>query len=164
MTKQKQFVEMAHKEVENHSCYLWGGQGESVLKTLPETIVKKETSQENAGRVLALVSKFVKVFEMGKAKYFDCSGLVTWCLQQMGLIKGDYTANKIYNELCYAIQKEDLKGGDLCFKSDNGKMVHVGIYSKKHGVIEAAGRDLGVVERPIDANKWTSYGRLRCLK
>ncbi len=164
MTKQKQFVELAHKEVENHSCYLWGGQGESVLKTLPETIVKKETSQENAGRVLALVSKLVKLFNMALAKYFDCSGLVVWCLQQMGLIKGDYTANKIYNELCYAIQKDELKGGDLCFKSQNGKMVHVGIYSKKYGVIEAAGRDFGVVERPIDADKWTSYGRLRCLK
>ena len=155
---------MAHKEVGNHSCYLWGGQGESVLKTLPETIIKKETSKKDASRVFALVSKFVKSFDMTKAKYFDCSGLVVWCLQKMGLIKSDYTANNIYNILCYAIKKENLKDGDLCFISQNGKMVHVGIYSKKYGVIEANGRETGVIERPITANNWTTFGRLKCLK
>lgn len=164
MTKMKKLVELAHHEVEVGGCYLWGGQGEGVLNTLPEVVVKKETSAENAGRVLRLVANRVAKMDMSKAKYFDCSGLVVWCLQQMGLIDKDYTANGIYNELCYAIQKDQLKGGDLCFVVKNGRMVHVGIYSKTYGVIEAAGRDVGLVERDIKQNTWTVFGRLRCLR
>ena len=165
MTKQRQFVELAHNEVVNNSLYLWGGQGESVLTTPPEKVIAEETSLENAGRVLVtLGEKLKKKIAMKNAKYFDCSGLVVWCLTIMGLIKGDYTANDIYNKLCYAIPRDKLKGGDLCFKSSNGRMTHVGIYSKKYGVIEAKGRDYGLVEGKLDKSKWSSYGRLRCLE
>ena len=165
MTKVKDFIERAHQEVVNNSLYLWGGQGEDVLRMPPEDILKKETSNTNAARVLAaLSSKIGKGCDVIDAKYFDCSGLVVAILNAMGLIQGDFTANEIYNKFCFAIPREKLKGGDLVFKSQNGRMTHVGIYSKKHGVIEAAGRDLGVVERPINANNWNIYARLRCLQ
>lgn len=165
MIKTKDFVERAHAEVLNKSLYLWGGQGEGVLSTPPEKIVAMETSLENAGRIFVTLGNRLKSGQdMKKAKYFDCSGLVVWILTCMKLIKGDYTANEIYNKLCYAIPREKLKGGDLVFKSRNGRMVHVGIYSKNYGVIEDAGRDEGVVEKPLNANKWTSYARLRCLQ
>ena len=165
MTKQKDFVERAHKEVLNNSLYLWGGQGEAVLKVPPEVILNMETNNTNAARVLAALSgKVGKGCDMSNAKYFDCSGLVVALLNNMGLIQGDFTANEIYNKFCFAIPREKLKGGDLVFKSQNGRMVHVGIYSKNYGVIEAAGRDLGVVERPISSNSWNVYARLRCLQ
>ena len=165
MTLQKAFVEFAHKEVLNNSLYLWGGQGEFVLDQTPEYVIKKETNNTNAARVLTtLANKVGKGIDMTYAKYFDFSGLVVWLLTFLELITGDYTANDIYNKLCYAIPREKLKGGDLVFKSQNGRMVHVGIYSKNYGVIEAAGRDEGLVEKPLDANKWTSYARLRCLQ
>ncbi|MBR4891346.1 MAG: C40 family peptidase [Clostridia bacterium] len=165
MTKQRQFVELAHNEVINNSLYLWGGQGESVLTLPPEQVILAETSLENAGRTfVTLGEKLKKKIAMKNAKYFDCSGLVVWCLTKLGLITGDYTANDIYNKLCYAIPKEKLKGGDLCFKSTKGRMTHVAIYSKSYGVIEAKGRDYGVVEGKFDESKWSTYGRLRCLE
>ena len=157
------FIELAHREVMNKSCYLWGGQGESVLSTAPKQVEKMETTKNNASRVLKHVASLLGLYDLSQAKYFDCSGLVVYLLMTLNLIKTDYTANGIYNSLCYAIGKDELKDGDLVFINSAGKKTHVGIYTSKYGVIEAAGRDVGVVENPI-SNKWNCYGRLKCMK
>lgn len=165
MKNNEKFVKLAREEIKNNSLYLWGGQGESVEKTTPEKIQKMETSQGNAARILKLLSaKLTAGCNMKKAKYFDCSGLVVDLLQRMELIKDDYTADGIYKELCEPVKLSDLKKGDLCFIDQNGKKVHVGIWDKEYNqVIEAAGRDLGVVGRGMNKNKWNAFGRLKCL-
>ena len=133
------------------------------MSTTPKKVIQMETTTNNASRVLKRVATCVSRFDMSKARYFDCSGLVIWLLQQLGLIKTDYTANGIYNSLCYAISKKELKDGDLCFISSDGKKTHVGIYSTKYGVIESNGRDTGVIESEM-SSKWTVFARLRCLQ
>mgnify|MGYP002525585511 CR=1 FL=1 len=162
MSKRSKFVKLAHQEVLNHSLYLWGGQGESVLATTPRKVIDMEDTMKNAGRVLRTLSaRVLDGYIMTNAKYFDCSGLIVWLLMLLGLITRDYTAHGIYTELCTPITRDDLKSGDLCFIKTNGKCTHVGIYSADYGVIEAAGRDIGVVERSLSANKWNTYGRLK---
>ena len=164
MSKRSDIVKKAREEVTNNSLYLWGGQGESVLKTTPEKLLKMETSSANAARILkTLAGKLTNGINMSKAKYFDCSGLVTKILQDLGIIgkEEDFTADGIYKNLCKAIKKEDLKAGDLVFISNGKKMTHVGIYEGDQIVIEAAGRDLGVVSRLINKNSWNAYGRVK---
>ena len=100
---------------------------------------------------------------MKKSKYFDCSGLIVYLLQKLGIIKEDYTAQGIYKNLCVGILKSELKAGDLCFCSNSGKITHVGIYAGDGIVIESAGRDLGVVARPASKNSWSIYGRIKGL-
>lgn len=162
MSKKSKFIKLAHQEVLNHSLYLWGGQGEGVLTTTPRKVIEMEDTMKNAGRVLRTLSaRTLDGYIMNDAKYFDCSGLVIWLLMKLKLVNQDYTAHGIYTELCTPINRDDLKSGDLCFIKSNGKCTHVGIYSADYGVIEAAGRDIGVVERSLSANKWNTYGRLK---
>lgn len=162
MTKREKIVKMARDEVKNNSLYMWGGQSESVMKTKPEEVLKKETSAGNAARVLRLLSnKLTNGVDMSKAKYFDCSGLVVWILQQLKIIDSDYTAQGIYKNLCVPILKADLKEGDLVFISTGGKITHVGIYAGENIVIESAGRDMGVVARGMGKNNWNIFGRVK---
>ena len=166
MIKRSDIAKKAREEVTNNSLYLWGGQGESVLKTTPEKLLKMETSPGNAARILkTLAAKLTNNVSMTKAKYFDCSGLVTKILQDLGVLEKeeDYTADGIFRNLCKEIKKSDLKSGDLVFISNGKKMTHVGIYEGKDVVIESAGRDLGVISRLINKNNWNTYGRLKEL-
>lgn len=164
MSQKKKFVKLAKAEVTANSLYLWGGQGESVETTPPEVIQKMETSNENAARVLkCLAGKINAGLNIKKAKYFDCSGLVIYLLMQLNVVDQDYTAQGIYTNLCVPVLRSDIKEGDLCFCNSGTKISHVGIYAGDNLVIEAAGRDIGVVCRGISKNKWNLYGRVKNL-
>ena len=164
MSKREKFVKLANAEVIANSLYIWGGQGESVQDTTPAVIQKMESSNENASRVLkTLANKINAGCNMKKAKYFDCSGLVVYLLTLLKIIDADYTAQGIYRELCVPVLRTDLKAGDLCFINSGSKITHVGIYGGDNTVIEAAGRDIGVVSRGINKNKWNLYGRVKGL-
>lgn len=164
MKIREKMAKLANDEVKNNSLYLWGGQGESVEKTTPAQIQKKETSNANAARVLkCLANKINSGANMKKARYFDCSGLIVDLLRQTEVIPkdADYTAQGIFDKLCDPICKANLKRGDLTFISNGKKITHVGIYDDNGICIEAAGRDLGVVRRGIDKNNWNIYGRVK---
>lgn len=163
MTKREKIAKLAKDEVKNNSLYLWGGQGEKVMKTDPDKIKKMETSDANAGRVLkCLANKLTVNCNMDKAKYFDCSGLIVDILRALKIIdeSADYTAQGIYKSLCIPVLKADLKAGDLLFISTGTKITHVGVFDGE-AAIEAAGRDLGVVRRPLSKNSWNLYGRVK---
>ena len=162
----KKFINAAKKEVENNSLYLWGGQGEHVLTSYtPAAIIKRETTRENAARVLRKLSTLLGSNSMAEAKYFDCSGLVIYILMNvLGLIDKDYTAAGIYSELCKPIKAEDIKGADLAFKRENGRITHVAIIVDELYIVEARGRDYGVVMRPFSVKEFNCFGRLDCLK
>lgn len=164
MTKREKIAKLARDEVNNNSLYLWGGQGESVLKTTPEKIKKMETSPANAGRVLKAVANKITIdADLKKARFFDCSGLVVDILRQLEIIAkdDDYTADGIYKKLCKPIKKDELRAGDLVFIDAGSKKTHVGIYEGDDICIEAAGRDEGVTSKMIYRQKWNSYGRVK---
>ncbi|MBO5198072.1 MAG: peptidoglycan-binding protein [Lachnospiraceae bacterium] len=94
--------------------------------------------------------------------FYDCSGLgVAWLIES-GLIKQDYTANSMYTQLCTKINRAALKKGDWVFvrNPNTGNITHIG-YVVDHDlyVVEAKGRDDGVVKRPLSAGGWNVYGR-----
>ena len=65
------------------------------------------------------------------------------------------------------LKREDLKQGDLVFRHNGLKAHHVGVYIGNGQVIEAKGRDDGVVQRDINASGssyWNRYGRLPLLE
>lgn len=166
VNNKKKFINAAKKEVANNSLYLWGGQGEPVLTSYtPAAIIKRETSRENAARVLRKLSTLLGSNSMTEAKYFDCSGLVIYILMcVLGLINKDYTAAGIYAELCEPISSEEISGADLAFKRENGRITHVAIIVDSLYIVEARGRDYGVVMRPFVAKEFNCFGRLKCLK
>lgn len=163
MVKIKDFITYLNAQVKNNSLYIWGGQGEYVLNMKPATIIAKETSHTNAGRVLRLLSERVKNgADMSNARYFDCSGLGVYWFLENELITTDTTANGLKN-LCDIIPIDKTRAGDMVFKVDSrGKASHVGyVVDNKGNVIESAGRDIGVVKSTIESGKFTVAGRPR---
>lgn len=105
---------------------------------------------------------------MGKRKHiegaraFDCSGLVGYLGWVVGAIPNglDKTAEGWKNNCRRLLNKSELRAGDWVFKTSNGKAYHIGVVvDDALNVVEAAGRDLGVVKRPLSANGWNYYGR-----
>jgi hypothetical protein len=138
--------------------YVWGSQGETLtaekLQWFKNTFGPSHyVFNDNQGTVDA--SKWI-----GK-QVFDCSGLVLWCLQQLGLIgaKQDYNAEMFYNQLCIPVTKAELKEGDLVFiKTQSGEISHIGIYKGNGDTVEAMSTRYGVTTGHIE--RFNLFGRL----
>ena len=97
---------------------------------------------------------------------FDCSGLISRYLQNLGLVSSKRNCDHLW-AMCTPVTRAELRPGDLLFRSRNGDMYHVGVYVGHGRVIEAKGRDDGVVLRGINASGggyWNKFGRLNALQ
>ena len=143
-------------------AYVWGAQGERVdnRADLEKWVRRKETSRANAERALAYIKKATKT----PLYAFDCSGLIIhWLRDIRGLIDSDTNAQGLYRQ-CKQQGKLgawQMQPGDLVFRYSfaKGKMGHVGVYVGNGMVIEAQGRDAGVVMRHLSYGGWTHQGR-----
>ena len=162
------FIEYLDEQYKNGCIYVWGAQGESDISE--NWIKKKETSTENANRAVKLWKKRVNA-GYKNIRAFDCSGLGMFYLQNItGAYSGDANANTLMNDKCNKITKRSaLKKGDWVFRvNSSGRAYHIGyIVTDDLQVIEAKGRDDGVVKRGIDASGssyWNAYGRPKIFK
>ena len=143
-------------------AYVWGAQGERVdnRADLEKWVRRKETSRREADRALAYIKKAAKT----PLYAFDCSGLIIqWLRDIRGLIDSDTNAQGLYRQ-CKQQGKLgvwQMQPGDLVFRYSFavGKMGHVGVYVGNGMVIEAQGRDAGVVMRHLSYGGWTHQGR-----
>lgn len=160
-----EFIDHLELQVINHSIYCWAAQGEGYNVISDAWIRKMETTEKNAERV---IKHWKAMCELGFAKVlkaFDCSGLgMAWICEHTK--NKDMTAADMYANLCESITKAQLKRGDWVFKKNSsGKISHIGyIVDDKLNVIEAQGRDQGVVKRPLSATTWTVFGRPKMFK
>ena len=168
----REFLNYLEGQAENGSIYVWGAQGQD-KNTISESWIRRmETSQKNANRAIAFWRKRKAAGKGEVLRAFDCSGLIMYFLQnQKGVIGCDTTANGLKG-LSQKIEKAQLLPGDFVFRvytdgASKGRAYHVGIVvDAKRNVIEAKGRDDGVVKRGIDAQAgyWNYFGRPECLK
>ena len=160
MSKLNDFLAAARSQV-NKGIYVWGANGEDLLAmTDPEAwIRKKEKTKKDADRAIALFIKRQAAC-VDPIRAFDCSGLVYWCNKQAKIGYPDRTANGYWSE-CDPVSS--LLPGDLVFRHNGIKCVHVGIYVGDGYVIESYGRDKGVIKTKRE-NYWNRQGRLRKLK
>lgn len=159
------YISYLEQQVANHSIYVWAAQGQGYNVISDEWIRKMETSEVNANRAIKNWHKQVDAGYGKVLKAFDCSGLgMYYLMMKMAII--DMTADRMYRDLCEPITKTQLRRGDWVFKQDStGKKTHVGyIVDDTLRVIEAQGRDAGVVKRSLSANKWNCYGRPKMFK
>jgi len=76
---------------------------------------------------------------------FDCSGLVSYVMQQFG-VRLTRSASGQYRDNGTHIDRSELVPGDLVFFSNNGHSVtHVGIYIGDGRFVHASGTDVGVI-------------------
>jgi len=142
--------------------YVWGGQGETDITEA--WIRRRETSEANALRAIAFWKKQQAAGVSPLAAY-DCSGLIAKFLMDNRLSKSDISSRGLYSA-CDRIDREELREGDLVFRHNGEKIYHVGVYIGEGEVIEAKGRDDGVVRRKLNASGsgyWNRFGRLPLL-
>ena len=152
------FISYLYKQLGN--IYCWGGNGEDATDYAIDVM---ENSASNKRRAKAFLAKQKKA-GVKNIKMYDCSGLISRWLQDHGLAKGKCNCNKLW-VMSSRITKTELRPCDLLFRGSDTDKSHVGVYVGNGMVIEAKGRDDGVIIRPIDAttNYWTYYGRLTVL-
>lgn len=159
MTRIEKAIYYARKQVENGSVYVWGGQGELIRKLTVEKLAKMENSSYNAGRVEAHIKDTLSKIN-SKGKIYDCSGLVICSLIYAGVLpKGyDNTAFGLYKSF-EKIPFNQIRPGDLAYKKDSsGDIVHVGLIVSATEIIEAKGRDYGVVLSKLNET-WDLFNR-----
>lgn len=153
----EEFVKNVQSEVENNSIYVWGGQGEKTESLSVKIIeVMENSNHTNVKRILKHIADIYP--DTNKSRAFDCSGLVTYHLIKLGVLRNDTTANGLY-KWCKPITKKELKKGDLVFKVTDGKAVHVAVYVDDKKLVESVGRDEGVKNTEL-TTKFNKYGRI----
>lgn len=161
MSIRQKFIDYLHSRV---GCiYVWGAQGETNITE--EWIRKKETSDGNAKRAIALWKRRIAEGMENIAAY-DCSGLIMKFLIDGGLYKSDMSSRGLYSAAEKLGSRAELILGDLVFRHNGERIHHVGVFVGSGMVIEAKGRDEGVVLRLMDASGksyWNRYGRLSVI-
>lgn len=154
-----EFIDFLNSQVDR-AIYCWGGQGEIATE---ELIRKKETSTENAEKAIEMLNKLIAA-GVEEPRMYDCSGLGMAFLQGR-VFDSDMSANGMMRS-CETIERSEIKKGDWVFQVDeSGKAVHIGyVVDSNLNVVEARGREYGVVKRPLSAGSWNSYGRPKCFK
>lgn len=150
------FTEYLKEQVRNHSIYVWGAQGQKKPTITEEWIRKREKTKRNADRAIAHWKKEVREGYGDVLRAFDCSGLGTYFFLKHDLIDHDLNAEGLRG-LCTTIRRTEVREGDMTFRMSGGRAVHVGFAIDGERVIEAKGRDVGVVESRISG--WDRYGR-----
>ena len=150
------FCEYLETQVRNHSIYVWGAQGQKKPTITEAWIRKREKNKRNANRAIAHWKKEVAMGYGDILRAFDCSGLGVYFFLRHKLIDHDVNAEGLRN-LCTAIDRSAVKAGDMMFRMCGERAVHVGYAVDHDHVIEAKGRDDGVVKSRIGT--WDRFGR-----
>ena len=128
-------------------------------------IRRMDTSETNAQRSIRFWEK-QKAAGMTDLAAFDCSGLISRYLQDNGIVSSKRNCDHLW-AMCTPVTRAELRPGNLLFRERNGDMYHVGVYIGGGKVVEAKGRDDGVVLRGINASGdgyWNKFGRLKALQ
>ena len=150
-----EFIEYLYDQI--GEPYLWGGQH---TKLTPENykavIAKREEKEANRLRVEAYCEKRFAEGETVLYAY-DCSGLgCYWLYNLKHLYKCDVNADTMMHR-CKLVDEPPKKGYWL-FKRAGSKATHIGYMVSDASLIEAAGRDVGVVERAFRTKDWSCWG------
>ena len=151
--------------------YVWGGHGQYNLTD--SQIRRMDTSHANAQRSIDFIKK-LKAQGVTTYRCFDCSGLISRYFYDLGLVPSKRNCNhlagmcgEIHTPASVSALEAALRPGDLVFRKNSKKYYHVGVYIGNGQVVEAKGRDDGVVQRRLDASGgryWNRWGRLRLLE
>lgn len=167
----QEFLNYLEEQRNSGSIYVWGAQGQGGETISENWIRRMETSRNNADRAIAFWKKR-KAEGKSALRAFDCSGLIVYFFQNLkGVLKSDTNAHGLKG-MCGQVSQAQLLPGDFVFRvytsgTKKGRAYHVGVVvDMEKNVIEAKGRDYGVVKRPLnaEASYWNAFGRPAFIK
>lgn len=158
------------------AIYVWGGRGEIVPDDDAERaafFARKETSDathtkaENMARCEEAYQR-CKTAGISVVRAFDCSGFIYYGLHLLKLLNTRMSSRGYYsyckeNTDKTGMCRKDIVPGDLVFKHNGEKIVHVSLFIGNSKVLESGGRDVGVQIRKLGSGD-NRYGRLACMK
>ena len=101
------------------SPYVWGGTGEFITDSLLDSLKAKFPIDAANGYYDKIEAKYIN----SGYRAFDCSGLMQWSFNQVGIKLNRVVSSQINNGV--AVDLDSLKPGDLLF---NKGLTHVGMY------------------------------------
>ncbi len=136
--------------------YVRGGQGE--LYT--EQLAKKWVSMKRSGKPPEYFLTDAKKWYTPPRRIVDCSGMVVQAFRSEDPSYADRTANGFKSQFEKRGYIRDIPetAGLAVWKSG-----HIGVYLGNGKVCESRGVAYGVVISDISTQKWTYYGKLRCV-
>lgn len=158
------FINYLQEQVDNHSIYVWGAQGQHDPQITEYWIRQRE--QKTGGMKVngkymtyadIAVDKWKTECENGykdKLRAYDCSGLVVWYLLKEDLIYSDHTANGLMKTYTDCSDHEPKKGMWLFRVNSDGRATHIGIMVSDTECIHAKGRLYGVVKERYSSSYW----------
>jgi cell wall-associated NlpC family hydrolase len=138
----------------------WDGEQRTVyVDTTHRTVVSRagSTANRTGQAMLDLARKEVgKPYAWGgtsPSTGFDCSGLVTWISNELGL--GLPRTSEEMFQVGVAVKQADLQAGDLVFFSTyTDGASHVGVYDGKGGFVHAQSAETGVKVTALSTPWW----------
>lgn len=158
------FISYLLGEVENHSIYVWGAQGQGD-PTIKEYWIRQREAKTGGERV---GGKYVTYADIAVAKWkeeceagykerlhaFDCSGLVVNYLLSNDLVSCDHTANGLMKSYTDCTDHDPKKGMWLFRVDSNGKATHIGVMVSDTECVHAKGRLYGVIQERYSKSYW----------
>lgn len=169
MGKLDEFIGYLDAQAANGSIYVWGGQGEKAPTVNEAWIRRMESGTGRAEDAVKAWKAKVKAGYGDTLHAYDCSGLgIYWLTDQQRIFHTDMTADTMRGK-CKSIKRSDLRRGDWVFHVNaGGRATHIGyVVSEKLHVVEAKGRNYGVVKHLITSSQtsdWNAYGRPRIFE
>ena len=166
MGKLDEFIGYLDAQAANGSIYVWGGQGEKAPTVNEAWIRRMESGTGRAEDAVKAWKAKVKAGYGDTLHAYDCSGLgIHWLTDQQHIFNTDMTADAMRGK-CKSIKRSDLRRGDWVFHiNSSGRATHIGyVVSEKLHVVEAKGRNYGVVKHPITSSQtsdWNGRASLR---
>lgn len=165
------FILYLEEQVQNHSMYVWGGQGQCGSQITEYWIRKME--RDTGGKSVdgkyytyadLAVDFWKKQCQLGYGDImcaYDCSGLLVWWLLANDCIATDRTSSGLFR-MCEVV--DSPKKGYWVFRTDkNGNICHVGVLISDSEVIHAKGRIEGVCQERYSKSYWHKIGKPNCM-
>lgn len=161
--KANEFAATVEKAYKESWGYIWATTGESWTEAKQRNLESRYNSNP------AKYADYRQSCEYGSKwighEVADCSGLIKWALNKLGL-KGIYHgSNSQFSRNCIKTGKIE-KGtkipiGALIFTGDESSHNHVGVLTSEKTVTEANGAVKGVIHTSLSNKKWTYWGLVR---
>ena len=153
-------IDFCKQEVARGSIYVRGASGERGDRITATWIRDKEPKKSTADAAIALWNENRKKYNKFTIGAFDSGSLVSFCINSNGNPGFSLSADSHLHK-CKRFQKDELQPGDFVFDWNKKmkKVFHMGVYIGNGRVIEARGREYGVVETALDERDWVKFGR-----